>query len=88
MENPANAVLIDKLSFELLLEGQMIYQREEVQGWVFLAARFPFSPSDPWEYLILRSRLLCIYTSHISLPLLTKTEANILSGNSCLNFRF
>lgn len=49
MENPANAVLIDKLSFELLLEGQMNYQREEVQGWVFLAAHFPFSPSDPWE---------------------------------------
>lgn len=42
-------VLIDKPSFELLLEGQMSYQREEVQGQVCLAGHFPFSPSDQWE---------------------------------------
>lgn len=28
-------VLIDKPSFELLLEGQMDYQRDEVQGQLF-----------------------------------------------------
>lgn len=65
-------VLIGKPSFELLLEGQMDYQREEVQGQVFLAAHFPFAPSDLWEYLVLRSRWLRMYISHISLQLLTK----------------
>lgn len=39
-------VLIDKPSFSLPLEGQMNYQKEEVQGQMFLAADSPFSPSD------------------------------------------
>lgn len=39
-------VLIDKPSFALLLEGQVNYQKEEVQGQRFLTVYFLFLPSD------------------------------------------
>jgi len=65
-------VLIDKPSFALPLEGQMHYQKEEVQGQMFLTKQFPFSPSDQVGVPGFEKQIAThMYMSVINLQLLT-----------------